>query len=86
MHSSSFSQSFAILLTRSSRDLRNVQLTLRHNKPNASQWYLQFKDDGLKEIYNQIKFEQLFNKVKILRINVIALFLLQQREKVHYDE
>jgi len=73
VHSSSFSQSFAILLTRSSRDLRNVQLTLRHNNLNASQWYLQFKDDGLKGIYNQIKFEQLFNKVKILRINVITL-------------
>ena len=73
MHSSSFSQSFAILLTRSSRDLRNVQLTLRHNNLNASQWHLQFKDDGLKGIYNQIKFEQLFNKVTILRINVIAL-------------
>ncbi len=53
--------------------LEECAANARRNNPNASQWYLQFKDDGLKERCNQVKFEQFFNKIRILRINVIAL-------------
>jgi len=49
--------------------------------------HLQYKDADLTEMYNQIKFKQLLNKVRILKINVSTLIVFTTaREMVHYDE
>ena len=56
IHPHTFRHSFAIHLVRSGLDLRRVQQLLGHANLNTTQVYLQFKDEDLRDVYNEVKF------------------------------
>lgn len=56
IHPHTFRHSFAIHLVRSGVDIRRLQLLLGHSNLNTTQVYLQFRDQDLRDVYNNVEF------------------------------
>ena len=56
IHPHTLRHSYAVRMVRSGTDLRSVQMLLGHANLNATQVYLQFKDEDLRAIYNAVEF------------------------------